>query len=95
MIKLINEDVKKADKNNKDKIQKFTLKTMIENLEESNIHEMLKDEKEIMIIQDNYQPHKNTEFRKACEILKIKLIFLPPYCPHLNPIGRYGEQLKE
>ena len=94
LIKLINEDVKKADKNNKDKIQKFTLKTMIENLEESNIHEMLKDEKEIVIILDNYQPHKNTEFKKACEILKIKLIYLPPYCPHLNPIEQVWRTVK-
>ena len=50
--------LKKADNNNKDKIQKFTLNTMIENLEESNIQEMLKYKKEIVMILDNYQPHK-------------------------------------
>ena len=67
---------------------------MIENLEASNIHEKLESEKEIVIILDNYQPHKNKEFKKACEILKIKLIYLPPYAPHLNPIEQVWRSVK-
>ena len=94
LIKLINKDVNKADKNNKTKIQKYTLKTMLENLEASNIHEKLDDEKEIVIILDNYKPHKNTEFKEACKILKIKLIYLPPYAPHLNPIEQVWKSVK-
>ena len=30
---------------------------------------------------------------KACEILNIKLIFLQPYCPDLNPIEDDGVKL--
>ena len=51
-----------------------------------NITDLLENEKEIAIILDNYRPHHNTEFKMFCELLKIKLIYLPAYTPQYNPI---------
>ena len=51
-------------------------------------------EKEIVIILDNYKPHHNTQFKKFCELLKIKLIYLPAYTPQYNPIEQVWKSIK-
>jgi len=40
----------------------------------------------IIMILDNAMIHKSALVREATEKLNIKLVFLPPYSPDLNPI---------
>lgn len=40
----------------------------------------------IVIILDNARTHKTKEVKEAMMELKCKVLFLPPYSPHLNPI---------
>ncbi len=47
-----------------------------------------------MIILDNYPVHKAQLAKKACEILNIQLIPLPPYSPKLNPIEQVWRTIK-
>ena len=84
---------------NEDKKDKFTIDALIrlellENLESMNIGGLLEDEKEIVIILVNYRPHHNTQFKKFCELLKIKLIYLPAYTPWYNPIEQVWKSIK-
>ena len=67
---------------------------LLDNLESMNIENLLMDEKEIVIILDNYKPHHNPQFRKFCELLKIKLIYLPAYTPQYNPIEQVWKSIK-
>ena len=60
--------------------------TIIDLLIESDIYEILNDEKPIVIVLDNAKIHKAADVAIACEILNIELIFLPTYSPDLNPI---------
>ena len=55
-------------------------------LMESDICDILIDEKPIVIVVDNAKIHKATDVAIACEILNIELIYLPEYSPDLNPI---------
>ena len=43
---------------------------------------------------DNYKPHHNKQFKKFCELLKIKLIYLPAYTPQYNPIEQVWKSIK-
>lgn len=43
---------------------------------------------EIALVLDNAKWHKTLDVKNLAKELKIKLIFLPPYAPHLNPIER-------
>lgn len=53
---------------------------------ESEIFEILQNEKSIVIVLDNAKIHQADDVAIACEILNIDLIFLPEYSPDLNPI---------
>ena len=53
---------------------------------ESDIYEILNNEKPIVIVLDNAKIHQADDVAIACEILNIELIFLPTYSPDLNPI---------
>ena len=77
-----------------DEIKKETELQILKNLEESNIKRQFKKEKPIAIVLDNYKVHTSTKFIKACKILNIKLIFLPSYSPHLNPIEQIWKSIK-
>ena len=68
---------------------------LLDNLENMNIRSMLEDEKEIIMILDNYKPHHNAQFIKFCELLKIKLIYLPAYTPQYNPIEQVWKSIKK
>jgi transposase len=48
-----------------------------------------------VIILDNYPVHKAKLAEKACEILNIVLIPLPPYSPKLNPIEQVWRTVKK
>ena len=69
-------------------------KELLDNLESMNIGGLMDSEKEIVIILDNYKPHHNTQFKKFCELLKIKLIYLPAYMPQYNPIEQVWKSIK-
>ena len=43
-------------------------------------------EKPIMVILDNFRSQHSKAVKKGAVPLNIKLIFLPPYSPDLNPI---------
>ena len=60
--------------------------TLMNLLMESEIENILKDEKPILLVLDNAKIHKATDVEIACEILNIELMFLPKYSPDLNPI---------
>ncbi len=48
----------------------------------------------IHVILDNYSIHKSGETQRALsELPRIKLCFLPPYCPDLNKIERLWQEL--
>ena len=50
--------------------------------------------KRIVIILDNFRSHHSRIVLKTAELLNIKLIFLPPYSPDLNPIEFIWKSVK-
>ena len=52
---------------------------MIDNLEKTNIKNKIKKDKPIVVVLDNYSPYRNPSFKKACKLLNIILVHLPPY----------------
>lgn len=54
----------------------------------------METEKRICLILDNYSAHKSAFIKKIALILKIELIYLPPYSPHLNPMEQIWGQMK-
>ena len=55
---------------------------------------MMKEEKPLNIILDNARIHTAKIVEEACEILSIKFVFLPPYCPFLSPIEDVWKDVK-
>lgn len=51
-------------------------------------------EKTILIVLDNFKSHHSKLVVEAAELLNIKLIFLPPYSPDLNPIEFIWKSVK-
>ena len=60
----------------------------METIRESN------PEKPIMVILDNFRSHHSKAVKESAESLNIKLIFLPPYSPGLNPIEFIWKSVK-
>ena len=69
---------------------KITLNKLIEN----NIQVKMVKEETINLILDNYSVHRSEFIKTIAEILNIKLIYLPPYSPHLNPIEQLWRKMK-
>jgi len=71
-----------------------------ENSKKENFIEFLEDIKavnsntSILAILDNFPTHKSTEVRKKAEELDIRLVYLPPYSPDLNPIEFIWKSIK-
>ena len=93
-IKSVNNLIYKENKYDEYTIDALIRLELLNNLESMNIGDLLKNEKEIVIILDNYRPHHNTEFKRFCELLKIKLIYLPAYTPQYNPIEQVWKSIK-
>ena len=92
--KAVNKLIYKENKNDEFAIDALIRLELLDNLESMNIGGLLENEKEIVIILDNYKPHHNTQFKKFCELLKIKLIYLPAYTPWYNPIEQVWKSIK-
>jgi putative transposase len=51
-------------------------------------------ERDIVLILDNFRSHRAKDSAKCAEECGIKLIFLPPYSPDLNPIEFIWKSIK-
>jgi transposase len=51
-------------------------------------------EKEIVLILDNFRSHWAKDLLKCAEECGIRLVFLPPYSPDLNPIEFIWKSIK-
>ena len=76
------------------KINRFKRERLIHNFSDKKLMELTKYERKINIILDNAQIHKAKVTRIIAEILNINLIYLPPYCPFLNPIEKVWRDVK-
>jgi hypothetical protein len=82
------------NKRNQSRIDRLQRENIVKNLQNSEMINQLKKERKIVIILDNYPVHKAQLAQKACEILNIQLILLPPYSPKLNPIEQIWRTIK-
>lgn len=57
---------------------------------------VFKTQKKIVIVLDNASPHKSHKVKEFVEKNKnrLKLLYLPPYSPDLNPIERVWKNLR-
>lgn len=61
----------------------------------SQLEKQHPDKKSIHLIWDNAGYHKSNEIKKFVSQTKIKLHYLPPYSPNLNPIERLWKIMHE
>ena len=47
-----------------------------------------------VVVMDNASFHKSQKIRELIESAGCGLIFLPPYCPDLNPIEKFSANIK-
>lgn len=73
------------------RIMKKHLQNMLNN---KKLISIMKEEKPLNIILDNARIHTAKIVEEACEILSVKLVFLPPYCPFLSPIEDVWKDVK-
>ncbi|MDR3222813.1 MAG: transposase [Methanobrevibacter sp.] len=59
-----------------------------------SIESFLKNEKQMIIVLNNYKTHHALLITEACEYLNIKLIYLPSYSAKLNPIEQVWRTVK-
>lgn len=93
-IEAVEKTCRKESTNNQRKIDYRKRKNLIENLDTEEINDILSKKRLINIVLDNYRVHHAKIVEKACEILNIRLIFLPPYSPFLNPIEDVWKKIK-
>ena len=55
---------------------------------------LLQNERKLNLILDNARIHTAKFVEEMCDILSINLVFLPPYCPFLNPIEDVWKDIK-
>jgi len=51
-------------------------------------------DRKIVIILDNFRSHRANATMEFAKAIEIKLVFLPPYSPHLNPIEYIWKSIK-
>ena len=86
LAQILGKHCKRESLNNVFKRREIKRKTILKFLIKNNIQNKLKKEKTIYIILDNYSVHKSQFIKQISKILNIKLIPLPTYSLHLNPI---------
>lgn len=47
-----------------------------------------------IVVMDNASFHKSKKTQELIESVGCKLVYLPPYCPDLNPIEKFWANLK-
>lgn len=94
MARIIGKHCNRESLNNVKKRREIRRKTILNYLKNENIMDKMKTEQRICLILDNYSAHKSAFIKKIALILKIELIYLPPYSPHLNPIEQIWRQMK-
>ena len=47
-----------------------------------------------VLVMDNASFHHSEQIEQRCSEAKVKLVFLPPYSPDLNPIEEFFAELK-
>lgn len=47
-----------------------------------------------IVVMDNASFHKSAKIKNLMQAARIKLIYLPPYFPDLNPIEHYWHKIK-
>ena len=77
------------------KLNKIQKENLISNLNNDNLINLMKNERRLNIILDNAKIHKSKVVEIVCDILNINLVFLPPYCPFLNPIEKVWADIKQ
>ena len=54
----------------------------------------MQSERKLNLVLDNARIHSAKFVEEMCDILSINLVFLPPYCPFLNPIEDVWKDIK-
>ena len=62
--------------------------------EKYNIKEYISQERTIHLFLDKYSSNRSNLVKSVAKLLNIKLIYLPPYSPHLNPIEQVWRLIK-
>ncbi len=93
-IKKISRRCNREEITNVRKIYKIIRDNLLHNIDKNEIITLLKKEKKLNIVLDNYRVHKTKLVEKIADILNINLIFLPPYSPDLNPIEDIWREIK-
>ena len=76
------------------KINKVQKEILIQNLYDKKLIELIKKERKLNLIMDNARIHKAKITKIVAEILNINIVYLPPYCPFLNPIEQVWKDVK-
>ena len=63
-------------------------------LNNDNLINLMKNERRLNIVLDNARIHTSKVVEMTCDMLNINLVFLPPYCPFLNPIENVWKDVK-
>ena len=71
--------------------QRNYLKTVLNN---KRLIYLLQNERKLNLILDNVRIHTAKFVEEMCDILSINLVFLPLYCPFLNPIEDVWKDIK-
>jgi transposase len=93
-IQKISKRCRREEITNIRKIDRIKRDNILVNINTNEIKEYSRKEKILNIVLDNYRVHKTKLVQQVAEILNIKLIFLPPYSPDLNPIEDIWRKIK-
>lgn len=76
------------------KINNVRKDILIKNLSDKRLMRLIQNERRLNLILDNAKIHKAKITKIVAEILNINLVYLPPYCPFLNPIEKVWADIK-
>lgn len=68
------------------KISKLQREKIVKKLAKTNIKYVMEKERPLLLVLDNAKIHVSKETKMVFDLLNIIPIYLPPYCPELNPI---------
>ena len=76
------------------KVNKIQKEHLLDNLNNKRLINLMHNERKLNIVLDNARIHKSKVVEYVCDILSINLVFLPHYCPFLNPIENVWKDVK-